>query len=116
MSNEFVARKGLVVKTVITGETETNVLVKNTSGLVKANPQSNFVTNIDDTWTSTDKIYYIVTLRQSEYDAIGTKDPNTLYVIIVEPSATPSVTPAPSATPSVTPSISVSITPSVTPW
>lgn len=34
-----------------------------------------------DTYTSVDKALYLITLTQAEYDAIGTKDVNTLYII-----------------------------------
>jgi hypothetical protein len=41
-----------------------------------------YITNTCDIWTGTGKVTCIVTLTQLEYDAIGTKNPNTLYVII----------------------------------
>ena len=40
------------------------------------------ITNTTDTYTSTPAIEHIVSLTQAEYDAIGTPDPATLYVII----------------------------------
>ena len=40
-----------------------------------------FVTTLGDTYTSTPQATKIVTLTQTEYDAIGTKNTNTLYVI-----------------------------------
>lgn len=43
--------------------------------------KDNFVRNNEDIYTGTDKIDQIVTLTQSEYDAIPTKDANTLYII-----------------------------------
>lgn len=48
-----------------------------TSGII-----TDFVTNACDTWTGTAKVTCIATLSQAEYDAIGTKDENTLYIII----------------------------------
>lgn len=38
--------------------------------------------NNTDTYTGTAAAQYIITLTQAEYDAIGTKNANTLYVII----------------------------------
>lgn len=50
-----------------------------TSGHVSLN--TNVVTNDADTFSSTPKIYNIVSLTQAEYDALTAADPNTLYVI-----------------------------------
>ena len=49
------------------------------SGNVYAN---NTVTNETDTYTATAKVTKIITCSLAEYNAIGTKDANTLYVII----------------------------------
>ena len=49
-------------------------------GLVELN-QTNVVTNSTDTYTSTPKIYNIVSITQAEYDGLTLADPNTLYVI-----------------------------------
>ena len=49
----------------------------NVSSSITAN---NVITNQHDTYAS-DKIHEIVTLTQAEYDAIGTPDANSLYVI-----------------------------------
>jgi len=43
---------------------------------------ADFITNTPDTYTGTAKAMYVVTLSQAEYNAIGTKDANTLYIII----------------------------------
>ena len=40
------------------------------------------VTNSTDTYTGTDACQHIITLTQAEYDAIGTPDANTLYIIV----------------------------------
>ena len=40
------------------------------------------ITNSTDTYTGTDACQHITTLTQAEYDAIGTPDANTLYVIV----------------------------------
>jgi hypothetical protein len=40
------------------------------------------VTNSTDTYTSNAKVQHLVSLTQAEYDAIGTKNDNTLYIII----------------------------------
>jgi len=121
MADEFVVRKGLIIKTVTTGTTEADVLVKSSTDLVKVNPQDNFVLNITDVWSGTDKIMGIATLTQAEYDAIPVKNPNILYILsgttFTSPSVTPSVsissTPSISVTSSVTPSVTPSITPSI---
>lgn len=42
----------------------------------------NSITNEADTYTGTAKASQIVTCSQAEYNAIGTKNANTLYVII----------------------------------
>jgi len=39
------------------------------------------ITNLGDIYTTTPATQTIVTLTQAEYDGIGTKDPNTLYVV-----------------------------------
>jgi hypothetical protein len=39
------------------------------------------VTNLTDTYTSIGRVLQIVTLTTAEYNAIGTKDPNTLYIV-----------------------------------
>lgn len=43
---------------------------------------SNAITNELDTYTATPKTTQIITCSQAEYNAIGTKNANTLYVII----------------------------------
>ena len=43
---------------------------------------SGIITNSTDTYTGTAAVNNIVTLTQVEYDAIGTPDANTLYVIV----------------------------------
>jgi hypothetical protein len=43
---------------------------------------SGYITNRNDTYTGTAKVTNVITLSQSEYNAIGTKDPTTLYIII----------------------------------
>jgi hypothetical protein len=40
------------------------------------------VSNIGDTYTSTQKVTKMVTCTSAEYAAIGTKDPNTFYIVI----------------------------------
>lgn len=123
MADEFVARKGLIIKSVVTGTTEANVLVKSSTDLVKVSPQDNFVLNITDVWPGTEKITGIVTLTQAEYDAIPTKNPYLMYIVsgtsVTSPSVTPSIsistTPSISVTPSISITPSVSITPSITP-
>jgi hypothetical protein len=40
------------------------------------------VSNIGDTYTSTQKVTKMVTCTSAEYSAIGTKDPNTFYIVI----------------------------------
>ena len=82
MSSEFVARKGLIIKSVTTGTTENKVLVQNDVGLVKLRPISDFVTNDTDTYTGTPDVIHIISLSAAEYAGIGAKDPNTLYIII----------------------------------
>ncbi|MFY0714136.1 hypothetical protein J1D01_10695 [Seonamhaeicola sp. NFXS20] len=42
----------------------------------------NIITNETDTYTGTDKAAKIITLTQAEYDAIGTKNASTLYIIV----------------------------------
>jgi hypothetical protein len=42
----------------------------------------NGISNATDNFTSTSKVFNIVTLTQAEYDAIVTKNNNTLYIII----------------------------------
>lgn len=43
---------------------------------------ANTVTNETDTYTASAKVTKMITLSQSEYNAIGTKDVNTLYIIV----------------------------------
>ena len=45
-NNEFIARKGLVIKSVLSGNTETDVLIKDADGLVKYNSISNLLPKI----------------------------------------------------------------------
>lgn len=45
-------------------------------------PTSDLVRNTTDTYTGTDKITQIITLSQSEYNAISTKSDATLYIIL----------------------------------
>ena len=45
--------------------------------------ESNFVKNNTDTYTSTAPVMRIITLTQSEYDAISSKDGNALYIISI---------------------------------
>ena len=52
------------------------------TGTFEKTAVTNFVTNTTDGYTASGKVYYIVTLSQIEYDAIGVKDGNTLYVIV----------------------------------
>jgi hypothetical protein len=82
MSSEFVARKGLIIKSVTTGSTENRVLVQDNSDLVKIKPMIDFVTNDTDTFTGTPDVIHIVSCSAAEYAGIGAKDPNTLYIII----------------------------------
>jgi hypothetical protein len=44
--------------------------------------QDNKVGNDTDTYTASAKVTKMITLSQSEYNAIGTKDANTMYIII----------------------------------
>jgi len=44
MSNEFIARKGLIIGSVSSGTTETNVLVKDSNGLIKYIDSNNLLT------------------------------------------------------------------------
>ena len=60
-------------------------IILNTTDLtfqVSSTATGDFVTNVNDTWTGTGKITDIATLTQAEYNAIGVKNPNMLYVII----------------------------------
>ena len=43
---------------------------------------NSFVQNTSDTFTGTAAVRQIVSLTQAEYDAIASKDANTLYVIV----------------------------------
>lgn len=49
--------------------------------LVAADLPTDIVTASADTYTSRAKALSLITLTQAEYDAIGTKDANTLYII-----------------------------------
>jgi hypothetical protein len=82
MANEFVARKGIIIKSVTTGSTENKVLIQDDTGLVKVKPVIDFVTNDTDTYTGTPDVIHIITLSAAEYSGIGAKDPNTLYIVI----------------------------------
>jgi len=82
MADEFVARKGLIIKSVTTGTTENKMLFQTDAGLAEVRPATDFVTNVNDIWAGTDKITDIVTLTQSEYNLIGSPNSHTLYVII----------------------------------
>jgi hypothetical protein len=82
MANEFIARDGVIIKSVTTGTTENKMIFQNDSGIVKVRPSTDFLTNANDVWPIKDKITNIVTLTQAEYDLIGVKSTSTLYVII----------------------------------
>lgn len=43
---------------------------------------SKFVSNENDTYTSTAAVQYVITLTQAEYDAIPSPQANTLYIVI----------------------------------
>lgn len=43
---------------------------------------SSYVSNNTDTYSGTSKVEKIITLSQAEYDAIGTKNASTLYIIL----------------------------------
>jgi len=81
MANEFVARKGLIIKSVTTGTTENKMLFQDDTGLAKVRPATDFPTNINDTWAGSPKVTNIVTLTQAEYDLIEVKDPHAIYLI-----------------------------------
>ena len=53
----------------------------NISGSLEGNVTSSLVRNTADTYTGSAKVEQIVTLTQAEYNAIGSPDANTLYVI-----------------------------------
>lgn len=59
----------------------TNVAVSGATGNVTVSAP-NAVVNTNDTYTSYASITNIITLSAAEYAAIGTKDPNTLYIAI----------------------------------
>jgi hypothetical protein len=61
----------------------TGASIQGVQGIQGISPSTaDFITNTPDTYTGTAKAMYVVTLSQAQYDAIGTKDPNTLYIII----------------------------------
>jgi hypothetical protein len=89
------------------GSTETDIVVLNADGRLKyrsdlnlqgpqgpqgttgiQGPQgtspstSTFINNSTDSFTPSAVISYVVTLSQAQYDGIGTKDANTLYIIV----------------------------------
>ena len=82
MASEFVARKGLIIKSITTGTTENKVLIQDDTGLVKVKPVVDFVTNDTDTFTGTPDVVHIISLSAAEYAGIGAKDPNTLYIVV----------------------------------
>ena len=53
----------------------------NVSGSLVGNVTSSLVRNTADTYTSSAAVQQVVTLTQAEYNAIGSPDANTLYVI-----------------------------------
>jgi len=60
-----------------------NIQVDAAGRLIETAAVDGPVTNVTDTYTSTPKVDYIVTLTQDQYDNdLGTPDPNTLYIII----------------------------------
>ena len=48
---------------------------------------ANTVKNNTDTYTTTATVNNVVTLTQTEYSGLGSKDPNTLYVVVADVSA-----------------------------
>jgi hypothetical protein len=66
----------------VTGNTYINGNVDITGEYLINGQPSGFITNTCDVWTGTDKVICVVTLSQAEYDAIGTKNANILYIII----------------------------------
>jgi hypothetical protein len=66
------------------GTAVNHLVVKNTGDVsISGNLTSaNTIGNEDDSYTGTAKVSQMVTLSQVEYDAIGTPDANTMYIII----------------------------------
>jgi hypothetical protein len=50
--------------------------------IVTGSASGSLISNAGDIYSSTAVVYKIISLTTAEYTAIGTKDPNTLYVII----------------------------------
>lgn len=74
------------VKTVafedITIDTLTSVKNYLTQTYITGTDSDGFVKNTTDTFSSIDKVINVVTLTDTEYTALATKDPNTLYLTV----------------------------------
>lgn len=74
------------VKTVafedITIDTLTSVRNYLTQTYITGTDSDGFVKNTTDTFSSIDKVINVVTLTDTEYTALATKDPNTLYLTV----------------------------------
>jgi hypothetical protein len=78
-----VSRSVILGGNAITASVSDTVYVPNfdISGSVTGSGAVNFVLNTKDTYTSSPKVQQIITLTQAEYNAIGSPDANTLYII-----------------------------------
>lgn len=74
------------VKTVafenLTVDTLTSVKNYLTQTYITGTDSDGFVKNTTDTFSSIDKVINVVTLTDTEYTALATKDPNTLYLTV----------------------------------
>jgi hypothetical protein len=74
------------VKTVafqdLTVDTLTSVKNYLTQTYINSTDSEGFVKNTTDTFPSIDKVINVVTLTDTEYTALATKDPNTLYLTV----------------------------------
>ena len=67
----------------VTGTAAYNLQVDATGKIIETAVGDGSITNVTDTYTSTPKVDYIVTLTQDQYDNdVGTPNVNTLYIII----------------------------------
>ena len=73
----------MIGMTSASGSADNTVYVPNlvVSGSLTATNATTFVQNTTDTYTSSAAVQQVVTLTQAEYNAIGSPDANTLYVI-----------------------------------
>jgi hypothetical protein len=68
----------------VTGSTNLtgNLSLTGSANILSGSASGSFVTNLGDTFTSTAAVTKIVSLSSAEYSGLGTKDSNTLYIII----------------------------------